>query len=105
MVLFSLVCSCWQDGEPLYWRKEKVTFRDFEVEVSSTEITPVFITRTMLVRHVKVTSELDYMTATFSYLPILCINFTRRFGFMCLLNENNSVNSEKIVSRWNISSS
>ncbi|XP_027883761.1 receptor-type tyrosine-protein phosphatase C isoform X4 [Xiphophorus couchianus] len=42
-----------EDGEPLYWRKEKKTFGDFEVEVSSTEITPVFITRTMLVRHVK----------------------------------------------------
>ncbi|XP_023195316.1 receptor-type tyrosine-protein phosphatase C isoform X2 [Xiphophorus maculatus] len=42
-----------EDGEPLYWRKEKETFGDFEVEVSSTEITPVFITRTMLVRHVK----------------------------------------------------
>ncbi|XP_043986456.1 receptor-type tyrosine-protein phosphatase C isoform X3 [Gambusia affinis] len=42
-----------EDGEPLYWRKEKETFGEFEVEVSSTEITPVFITRTMLVRHVK----------------------------------------------------
>ncbi|XP_007574306.1 receptor-type tyrosine-protein phosphatase C-like isoform X3 [Poecilia formosa] len=42
-----------EDGEPLYWRKEKQTFGDFEVEVSSTEITPVFITRTMLLRHVK----------------------------------------------------
>ncbi|KAM4740062.1 receptor-type tyrosine-protein phosphatase C [Anableps anableps] len=42
-----------EDGERLYWSKEKETFGDFEVEVSSTEITPVFITRNMLVRHVK----------------------------------------------------
>ncbi|KAK5618242.1 hypothetical protein CRENBAI_020405 [Crenichthys baileyi] len=42
-----------EGGEPIYWNKEKETFGDFEVEISSTEITPAFITRNMGVRHVK----------------------------------------------------
>lgn len=42
-----------EDDESIYWSKEKKTFGDIEVEVSSTEITPTFISRTMLVRHVK----------------------------------------------------
>ncbi|XP_047231239.1 receptor-type tyrosine-protein phosphatase C isoform X4 [Girardinichthys multiradiatus] len=42
-----------EGGEPIYWNKEKETFGDFEVDVSSTEITPAFITRNMGVRYVK----------------------------------------------------
>ncbi|XP_074524941.1 receptor-type tyrosine-protein phosphatase C isoform X2 [Halichoeres trimaculatus] len=40
-----------KDG--VYWDKDKKIFGDFEVEVASTDITPTFTTRNMLLRHVK----------------------------------------------------
>ncbi|XP_013862777.1 receptor-type tyrosine-protein phosphatase C, partial [Austrofundulus limnaeus] len=42
-----------EDSEPLYWSKEKQTFGDYEVEVTSTDISPIFISRRMQLRHVK----------------------------------------------------
>uniref|UniRef100_UPI0037E86D49 receptor-type tyrosine-protein phosphatase C n=1 Tax=Semicossyphus pulcher TaxID=241346 RepID=UPI0037E86D49 len=42
-----------EESDCAYWDKEKKTFGDFEVEVASTEIAPTFITRNMLLRHVK----------------------------------------------------
>ncbi|XP_017269055.1 receptor-type tyrosine-protein phosphatase C isoform X2 [Kryptolebias marmoratus] len=42
-----------EDSEPDYWSKEKETFGDFEVEVTSTEISPIFISRKMQLHHVK----------------------------------------------------
>ncbi|XP_038571372.1 receptor-type tyrosine-protein phosphatase C isoform X8 [Micropterus salmoides] len=43
------------DTEPdcVYWDKDKKTFGDIEVEVESTENSPTFITRNILIRHVK----------------------------------------------------
>ncbi|KAK7888610.1 hypothetical protein WMY93_024170 [Mugilogobius chulae] len=41
------------ETESAYWGKEKTTYGEIEVEVSSTEMTPVFISRTMNIRHVK----------------------------------------------------
>lgn len=51
------VSSCSQESDCAYWGKDKKTFGDFEVEVVSTDITPTFICRDMLIRHVKVTQE------------------------------------------------
>ncbi|KAG7230599.1 hypothetical protein INR49_025316, partial [Caranx melampygus] len=42
-----------QESDGTYWGKDKKTFGDFEVEVVSTDITPTFICRDMLIRHVK----------------------------------------------------
>uniref|UniRef100_A0A8C6SR43 Receptor-type tyrosine-protein phosphatase C n=1 Tax=Neogobius melanostomus TaxID=47308 RepID=A0A8C6SR43_9GOBI len=41
------------DSDSTYWSKEKTNFGDIEVEVTSTETTPVFISRMMSIRHVK----------------------------------------------------
>uniref|UniRef100_A0A3B4AGJ0 protein-tyrosine-phosphatase n=1 Tax=Periophthalmus magnuspinnatus TaxID=409849 RepID=A0A3B4AGJ0_9GOBI len=42
-----------EDTDCIYWPKEKTTYGDVEVEVTSTEITPVFVSRSINVRHVK----------------------------------------------------
>ncbi|KAG7514880.1 receptor-type tyrosine-protein phosphatase C isoform X1 [Solea senegalensis] len=42
-----------EDKESVYWNDGKKTFEDIEVEVTSTETTSAFITRDMLIRHVK----------------------------------------------------
>ncbi|XP_056234765.1 receptor-type tyrosine-protein phosphatase C isoform X2 [Seriola aureovittata] len=42
-----------QESDCVYWGKDKKTFGDFEVEVVSTDTTPTFISRDMLIRHVK----------------------------------------------------
>lgn len=39
----------------MYWDKEKKTFGDIEVEVTGTDTSPTFTSRSMLIRHVKVT--------------------------------------------------
>lgn len=38
-----------------YWGKDKKTFEDLEVDLVSTDKSPTFIIRSMLIRHVKVT--------------------------------------------------
>lgn len=45
----------WQDC--VYWDEDKKMFGDFEVELVSTDNSPTFITRNMLIRHVKVTPQ------------------------------------------------
>ncbi|XP_039667291.1 receptor-type tyrosine-protein phosphatase C isoform X2 [Perca fluviatilis] len=42
-----------QESDCVYWDKDKKTFGDFEVEVASTDTSPTFISRNMLIRHVK----------------------------------------------------
>ncbi|KAK5869676.1 hypothetical protein PBY51_024378 [Eleginops maclovinus] len=42
-----------EESDSLYWDKDKKTFGDFEVEVTSTDTSPTFITRNMLLRYVK----------------------------------------------------
>ncbi|KAJ4943413.1 hypothetical protein JOQ06_005914 [Pogonophryne albipinna] len=42
-----------EESNSIYWDKDKKTFGDFEVEVESTDTSPTFITRNMLLRHVK----------------------------------------------------
>ncbi|KAK1897605.1 Receptor-type tyrosine-protein phosphatase C [Dissostichus eleginoides] len=42
-----------EESDSVYWDKDKKTFGDFEVEVESTDTSPTFITRIMLLRHVK----------------------------------------------------
>ncbi|KAM9358392.1 receptor-type tyrosine-protein phosphatase C [Symphorus nematophorus] len=42
-----------KESDCIYWDKEKKTFGELEVEVASTDISPTFITRNMLIRHVK----------------------------------------------------
>ncbi|KAL3047206.1 hypothetical protein OYC64_021430 [Pagothenia borchgrevinki] len=42
-----------EESNSVYWDKDKKTFGDFEVEVESTDTSPTFITRNMLLRHVK----------------------------------------------------
>lgn len=43
-----------KDSDCIYWDEgKKLTFGDFEVEVASTETGPTFISRAMLIRHVK----------------------------------------------------
>uniref|UniRef100_A0A8C9XHV9 Receptor-type tyrosine-protein phosphatase C n=1 Tax=Sander lucioperca TaxID=283035 RepID=A0A8C9XHV9_SANLU len=46
-----------QESDCVYWDKDKKTFGDFEVEVASTDTSPTFISRNMLIRHVKVTQH------------------------------------------------
>ncbi|KAM7011950.1 receptor-type tyrosine-protein phosphatase C [Tautogolabrus adspersus] len=46
-------CSEGEKSDCVYWDKDKKTFGDFEVEVVSTDITPTFTTRNMMLRHVK----------------------------------------------------
>uniref|UniRef100_A0A8C6P2Q4 Receptor-type tyrosine-protein phosphatase C n=1 Tax=Nothobranchius furzeri TaxID=105023 RepID=A0A8C6P2Q4_NOTFU len=41
------------DIEPIYWSREKKTFGDIEVEVTSTDISPSVITRSIQIRHVR----------------------------------------------------
>ncbi|XP_028259048.1 receptor-type tyrosine-protein phosphatase C isoform X2 [Parambassis ranga] len=42
-----------QDSDCVYWDKDKKTFGDIEVEVTGTDTSPTFISRNMLIRHVK----------------------------------------------------
>lgn len=49
----SAATSALQDG--VYWGADKRSFGDFEVEVTSTVTSPAFTSRTMTVRHGKVT--------------------------------------------------
>ncbi|KAJ0065543.1 hypothetical protein NL108_013105 [Boleophthalmus pectinirostris] len=49
----SVIMLSEEDKECVYWPKEKTTYVDVEVEVTSTEITPVFVSRTINIRHVK----------------------------------------------------
>ncbi|XP_040895632.1 receptor-type tyrosine-protein phosphatase C isoform X2 [Toxotes jaculatrix] len=42
-----------KESDSVYWDKDKKVFGDFEVEVASTDTTPTFISRNMLIRHVK----------------------------------------------------
>ncbi|KAI3368598.1 hypothetical protein L3Q82_025600 [Scortum barcoo] len=42
-----------KESDGIYWDKDKKTFGDFEVTVASTETSPSFIVRNMLIRHVK----------------------------------------------------
>ncbi|XP_041790791.1 receptor-type tyrosine-protein phosphatase C isoform X2 [Chelmon rostratus] len=46
-------CSEGDKADCVYWDKDQKTFEDFEVEVVSTDTSPTFITRNMLLRHVK----------------------------------------------------
>ena len=48
------VFLCSQECDSVYWAKDKKTFGDLEVEVLSTDTTPTFISRNMLIHHVKV---------------------------------------------------
>lgn len=41
------------DEDCVYWGTDKKTFGDFEVEVTSTETSPAFTSRTMIIRHSK----------------------------------------------------
>uniref|UniRef100_A0A8C6P141 Receptor-type tyrosine-protein phosphatase C n=1 Tax=Nothobranchius furzeri TaxID=105023 RepID=A0A8C6P141_NOTFU len=40
-----MLSDCKEDSEPIYWSREKKTFGDIEVEVTSTDISPSVITR------------------------------------------------------------
>ncbi|KAM4548984.1 receptor-type tyrosine-protein phosphatase C isoform 2-T2 [Odontesthes bonariensis] len=42
-----------KDNNSVYWDKDKKTFGEIEVEVTNTETSAIFITRNMLIRHVK----------------------------------------------------
>ncbi|XP_076009097.1 receptor-type tyrosine-protein phosphatase C isoform X2 [Genypterus blacodes] len=42
-----------EESDSTYWGKEKKTFGDFEVELTSTDTSPTFITRNMQIRHTK----------------------------------------------------
>ncbi|KAF0041945.1 hypothetical protein F2P81_005477 [Scophthalmus maximus] len=42
-----------KESDSVYWDQDMKTFGDFEVEVASTDITPTFVSRNMLIRHVK----------------------------------------------------
>ncbi|CAJ1060921.1 receptor-type tyrosine-protein phosphatase C [Xyrichtys novacula] len=53
IVMLSDSSEAEKESDCVYWDKEKKTFGDFEVEVASTDITPTFTTRNMLLRHVK----------------------------------------------------
>uniref|UniRef100_A0A665X1X0 Receptor-type tyrosine-protein phosphatase C n=1 Tax=Echeneis naucrates TaxID=173247 RepID=A0A665X1X0_ECHNA len=46
-----------QESNCVYWGKDKTAFGDLEVEVTSTDTTPTFICRNMLIRHIKVTQH------------------------------------------------
>uniref|UniRef100_A0A8C3AYW8 Receptor-type tyrosine-protein phosphatase C n=1 Tax=Cyclopterus lumpus TaxID=8103 RepID=A0A8C3AYW8_CYCLU len=46
-------CSEGDKSDCVYWGKDKKTFGDFEVELASTDTSPTFISRNMLIRHVK----------------------------------------------------
>uniref|UniRef100_A0A1A8G7Y0 Receptor-type tyrosine-protein phosphatase C n=1 Tax=Nothobranchius korthausae TaxID=1143690 RepID=A0A1A8G7Y0_9TELE len=48
-----MLSDCKEDSEPIYWSREKKTFGDFEVEVTSTDISPSVITRSIQIRHVR----------------------------------------------------
>lgn len=41
----------------VYWDNNKKTYGDFEVELVSTDNSPTFVRRNMLLRHVKVTQQ------------------------------------------------
>ncbi|GLD49819.1 receptor-type tyrosine-protein phosphatase C [Lates japonicus] len=53
IVMLSDISEGDTESDSVYWDKDKKTFADLEVEVASTDITPTFITRNLLVRHVK----------------------------------------------------
>ncbi|KAE8293992.1 Receptor-type tyrosine-protein phosphatase C [Larimichthys crocea] len=42
-----------KESDCVYWDKDKKTFGECEVEVTSTDTSPTFVTRNMLIRHVK----------------------------------------------------
>ncbi|XP_067368925.1 receptor-type tyrosine-protein phosphatase C-like isoform X4 [Channa argus] len=42
-----------KESDSMYWDKDKKTFGEIEVELVSTDTSPVFISRNMLIRHVK----------------------------------------------------
>ncbi|XP_062251206.1 receptor-type tyrosine-protein phosphatase C isoform X2 [Platichthys flesus] len=46
-----------KESEAVYWDKDKRTFGDLEVEVVSTDATPTFIRRNLMIRHVKKTES------------------------------------------------
>uniref|UniRef100_A0A8C6P2F6 protein-tyrosine-phosphatase n=1 Tax=Nothobranchius furzeri TaxID=105023 RepID=A0A8C6P2F6_NOTFU len=48
-----MLSDCKEDSEPIYWSREKKTFGDIEVEVTSTDISPSVITRSIQIRHVR----------------------------------------------------
>lgn len=47
-----------QESDCVYWSKDKKTFGDTEVQVASIDTFPAFISRNMLIRHVKVIQQL-----------------------------------------------
>ncbi|XP_072244883.1 receptor-type tyrosine-protein phosphatase C [Leuresthes tenuis] len=53
IVMLSDCSEADKDNNSVYWDKEKKTFGEIEVEVTNTETSAVFITRNMLIRHVK----------------------------------------------------
>uniref|UniRef100_A0A4W6CRE5 Receptor-type tyrosine-protein phosphatase C n=1 Tax=Lates calcarifer TaxID=8187 RepID=A0A4W6CRE5_LATCA len=53
IVMLSDISEGDTESDSVYWDKDKKIFGDLEVEVASTDITPTFITRNLLVRHVK----------------------------------------------------
>uniref|UniRef100_A0A1A8RX93 Receptor-type tyrosine-protein phosphatase C n=1 Tax=Nothobranchius rachovii TaxID=451742 RepID=A0A1A8RX93_9TELE len=48
-----MLSDCKEDSEPIYWSREKKTYGDIEVEVTSTDISPSVITRSIQIRHVR----------------------------------------------------
>ncbi|XP_054458931.1 receptor-type tyrosine-protein phosphatase C [Anoplopoma fimbria] len=42
-----------KESDCVYWDKDKKTFGEYEVELASTDTSPTFISRNMLIRHVK----------------------------------------------------
>uniref|UniRef100_A0A3B4U6V7 Receptor-type tyrosine-protein phosphatase C n=1 Tax=Seriola dumerili TaxID=41447 RepID=A0A3B4U6V7_SERDU len=115
-----------QESDCVYWGKDKKTFGDFEVEVVSTDTTPTFISRDMLIRHVKrkdsrsvkqfqflkwVNRELpekpheltdmvkEIKTSSKSQITVVhCNNGSSRTGIFCALwNLLDSAQTEKLV--------
>ncbi|XP_069377837.1 receptor-type tyrosine-protein phosphatase C isoform X2 [Paralichthys olivaceus] len=46
-----------KESDTVYWDKDKRTFGDLEVEVASTDANPTFISRNLLIRHVRRTES------------------------------------------------
>ncbi|XP_075944372.1 receptor-type tyrosine-protein phosphatase C isoform X2 [Anarhichas minor] len=53
IVMFSDCSEGDKESDCAYWNKDKKTFGDIEVELASTDTSPAFISRNMLMRHVK----------------------------------------------------
>ncbi|KAM6938637.1 receptor-type tyrosine-protein phosphatase C [Lycodopsis pacificus] len=53
IVMFSDCSEGDKESDCAYWDKDKKTFGDIEVELASTDTSPAFISRNMLIRHVK----------------------------------------------------